>query len=874
MTVGTRLASATLGVLAVALLAACSGEDGDQIGVATGQSPDPVVLDIPIAYVKRPLPVDDGGAIVVDDARFKITSAPGADLFVRDRAGPSAPEVNITEEITQGAGDIRDLSASYDGTRVVFSMREPLIEGLDEDEQPTWNIWEYNLETSELRRVITSDISAEDGHDISPVYLADDRIVFSSTRQRTMKAVLLDEGKPQYDALTTLRNEPAFLLHVMDNDGTNVEQISFNQSHDVDPIVLSSGKIAFTRWDNAGGNNAMNLYTINPDGTQLRLLYGALSHDTGTNDATIQFLKAQEMPDGSVLTLARDFVAPTLGGDLITIDINGFVENQQPVLANAGMAGPAQTRATSNEVTTDGSFSSGGRYLDAFPLFDGTDRLFFSWTDCRLAVEGIIRPCTETYLNDPLATEAPPLYGLWIYDPAQGTQLPVIAPEEGIMFSEVVALQGRPFPPPPTDAPSALDFDPNALLDNVGLLHVRSVYDIAGEDTAVGGIARMADPAQTTLADRPFAFVRLTKAVSEVDQDIINVPNRAFGRIRRVGMREILGYAPVEPDGSVMVRVPANVTFQLELLDASGKRITSRHQNWMQARPGELIECNGCHRNDLGVSHGREELFPGVYAGATTTGLPFPNTDPSLFADFGETMAEVRARISCATTNCSSIQPSVDLSYDDVWTDPVTAGRAPDASFLMSYADLTTPPPTDQACLQSWSANCRVVINYEEHVHPVWGVDRRVLADDGVTVISDSTCTGCHNIVDADGMPMVPAAQLDLSDGPSDQVADQFKSYRELFVGDNELELVEDVLVDRLVEVGIDPETMEPIFETVRVAPSMGAISALGSPRFFDRFDAGGTHAGFLTPAELKLLAEWVDVGGQYYNNPFEVPQD
>ncbi|MEO1575063.1 MAG: hypothetical protein AAFU65_08905 [Pseudomonadota bacterium] len=90
----SRAGLATLVVTAAALLAGCSGEDGDQIGVATGQSPDPVVIDIPIAYVKRPLPVDDGGAIVVDDARFNITFNPGADLFVRERAGPSAEEIN------------------------------------------------------------------------------------------------------------------------------------------------------------------------------------------------------------------------------------------------------------------------------------------------------------------------------------------------------------------------------------------------------------------------------------------------------------------------------------------------------------------------------------------------------------------------------------------------------------------------------------------------------------------------------------------------------------------------------------------------------------------------------------------------------------
>jgi hypothetical protein len=27
-----------------------------------------------------------------------------------------------------------------------------------------------------------------------------------------------------------------------------------------------------------------------------------------------------------------------------------------------------------------------------------------------------------------------------------------------------------------------------------------------------------------------------------------------------------------------------------------------------------------------------------------------------------------------------------------------------------------------------------------------------------------------------------------------------------------------------------------------------------------------------MTPAELRLIAEWLDIGAQYYNNPFDVP--
>jgi hypothetical protein len=74
------------------------------------------------------------------------------------------------------------------------------------------------------------------------------------------------------------------------------------------------------------------------------------------------------------------------------------------------------------------------------------------------------------------------------------------------------------------------------------------------------------------------------------------------------------------------------------------------------------------------------------------------------------------------------------------------------------------------------------------------------------------------------------------------------------------------------VQVGTDPVTGDPILAPVPVNPVMSPAGSLASPRFFERFYAGGSHAGYLTGAELKLLAEWVDLGGQYYNNPFDAP--
>ncbi len=52
----------------------------------------------------------------------------------------------------------------------------------------------------------------------------------------------------------------------------------------------------------------------------------------------------------------------------------------------------------------------------------------------------------------------------------------------------------------------------------------------------------------------------------------------------------------------------------------------------------------------------------------------------------------------------------------------------------------------------------------------------------------------------------------------------------------------------------------------------MSIVGANASPQFFDRFAPGGTHAGYLSDAELRLISEWLDIGGQYFNNPFDAP--
>ena len=171
----------------------------------------------------------------------------------------------------------------------------------------------------------------------------------------------------------------------MRDDGRDeFKQISFNQSSDYEPTVLDNGKVLFSRWDHAGNVNGIHLYQMNPDGTELELLYGAESHLTGTNNGAVQFVSAREMADGRIMAILRPFDHPELGGAITIIDTPTYVENTQAVASSAGMAGPAQTAATPNQVRTDLEPSPGGRFSSAFPLWDGTGRVLTTWAICRL----------------------------------------------------------------------------------------------------------------------------------------------------------------------------------------------------------------------------------------------------------------------------------------------------------------------------------------------------------------------------------------------------------------------------------------------------------------------------------------------------------
>ena len=149
----------------------------------------------------------------------------------------------------------------------------------------------------------------------------------------------------------------------------------------------------------------------------------------------------------------------------------------------------------------------------------------------------------------------------------------------------------------------------------------------------------------------------------------------------------------------------------------------------------------------------------------------------------------------------------------------------------------------------------------------------------------DDTCIECHTSDDPDPdviAARVPYGQLDLTQDPN-QNANQFpRSYLELFVADDGQKLEGGELVDFTILV---PDGMggfiEQIDPAARVRPTMTVNGARAS-YFIEKMT--GTelddnsrsitglvdHSGMLEKVELKLISEWLDIGAQNFNNPFD----
>jgi len=324
---------------------------------------------------------------------------------------------------------------------------------------------------------------------------------------------------------------------------------------------------------------------------------------------------------------------------------------------------------------------------------------------------------------------------------------------------------------------------------------------------------------QLTYQERPARFIRVLMALPSPPQ-LPTTPGM-HSSIRGAGtseMQAILGYVEVEPDGSAKFEVPANVPLAVQVVDSEG-RAFALHNAWFQVRPGETLRCTGCHTSKSANS------FP--------TTLPHAGQMPNELGD-PQTMAETRYPfIPLVGDAGASLSP--DISFTESWTTgvdaPINLGLYSDINPAWAIGNAASP-----YVVNSDNSYSRIIINFKTHIQPIL-TDR---------------CVTCHF-----GANPLLLDVPNLNPDPSGW----WRSYRELMN----------------VGTGGDPDRINDgtafggargsfITEVLNNMPMRNIGMGAGSPTLPV---TNHSMAVMMPPAEIRLLNEWLDIGAQYYNEPY-----
>ena len=219
-----------------------------------------------ILFVKR----NHGHGCHMCDQYFGHNSLPGGGVYVLENAFGVEPRLR---DVTAGAavqngrllgqilgqGSFLSPELSFDGKTVVFAHSERTAKG-----QGTWrpensyHLFRIGLDGSNLRQL-------GDGcwNEFDPCFLPNSKIAFISERRGGYGRC---HGRPV----------PTYTLFRMNQDGSDIECLSYHETNEWHPVVGHDGKIVYTRWDyvDREPNLAHSAWTTTPDGRDPRAIYG------------------------------------------------------------------------------------------------------------------------------------------------------------------------------------------------------------------------------------------------------------------------------------------------------------------------------------------------------------------------------------------------------------------------------------------------------------------------------------------------------------------------------------------------------------------------------------------------------------------------
>ena len=308
-------------------------------------------------------------------------------------------------------GRLRDPDVHFDGKRIVFSMRKNI--------RDNYHLYEVNSDGSALKQLT----SAEGIFDIDPIYLPDDELVFTSSRE------------PKYCMCN---------LHIMGNlfrmggDGANIHQIGKSTLFEGHTSLLPDGRLLYYRWEYVDRNfgNAQGLWTANPDGTNHAGYYGNNTPAGGV------VLDPRAIPGTDLVLCILSSCHDRPWGALAILDRRRGVDGKAPILRTwpADAANRVAEPGTPNG-GIDAFYNVNPKYEDPYPL---SDKYFLC---SRMTGEGEMM---AIYLIDVFGNE-------------------ILLHREGAGCYDAMPLAARPRPPV---VPTRRDFK-NAD----GYVYVQNVYN-------------------------------------------------------------------------------------------------------------------------------------------------------------------------------------------------------------------------------------------------------------------------------------------------------------------------------------------------------------------------------------------------------------
>ena len=664
---------------------------------------------------------------------------------MRDTASAASPEINVTCPHHHGQGRgarPRRVARRHEDRVLAAPAARPETQEHD-PKQPNWKIYQYDATAKTVTQLTNDDVTA--GHDVGAHYLPDGRIVFASTRQLATQAILLDEGRPQYQAVTTDQQQAIFLLHVMNarRHGHASDQLQHQSRFRA--LGLANGQIVFSRWDTDQRRTRSACTSPIPDGTgRAALLWREQPrHRRQHRRHQQQRHSVLECAPARRRQAARHRPARSSARSSAAtsslIDAQNFVEINQPSSPDGTRQGPGRRARPRSGVTTDANMPSAGRplLLDVSALRRHQPHAgelgAVPDPDHRRHHRGLQQHAIPPGANVMLA---PPQYTVWVYDFDAGTLEPAAVRRAGHRDRRAGDPAGPHARCRPSSRISRRPTPPSKLWSTTrsACSTSRSVYDFDGVDTAKPSIATQAEPGAGELlcapgALRPHREGRRDPAEDGAQDQSVRLRTRRHGHARDPGLC-------AGPAGRLGVRsrCPRNVPFIIDVLDANARRITAQHTSWMQvhARRNQVLQRLPHGRQSQDPSHGRSGLTvrgqPGrADHGSALSRAPTARSVRQCGRDHGANARAHQLRDRQRTRKPGRALHSAVLADSrdrcDLRADldrSASPRRRPTAEYrplLRRHYLMAAPPafrarrPTNGNCAP-WSAQCRITIHY------------------------------------------------------------------------------------------------------------------------------------------------------------------